>query len=633
MRAEIPSQGPAVRVRWYVDRLRGMSGAEVGHRLVELVNKSRYRARVGQRSAPPLVHAADAPGVTAPLIAYAVDESEAFFDLADRALSGTIDLLGAAWTCAEPAWDRDPVSGYGWPTSFGLSIDYRHLGGVDPKYAWEKNRLLFLVPILVAARLGHRPTDAEALVGRLLDSWLREARPGQGIAWSSGIEVGLRVLSLTAVAELLPEDAEDLRDRIGAAIADHVDFLFRFPSRHSSANNHRVAELVGLLAAASHWRPAPAADAVSALESELVEVADSLFAPDGIGLEQSPTYSAFTLELLAVTLRSHRWRSEAARAQLAEVTDRGFRALSAFVEDWRFVKFGDDDEGRVFGFGLDEPRYLEYLDRLADGRLQEDVLGLSVFRDGGYSLLREPATAESPRVVWTLDHGPLGFGAIAAHGHDDVLSVTLSVDSKPWLVDAGTGGYFGDPGLRNFFRSEDAHNSPVVPGVPRAKMTGPFNWAPRRPLGRLLKAERQDGRSVLAATHDGYRRKGLGWEPTRTLEQRSTCAYRVIDQVADGVGFRVSWLLHPGCRARAVGASRVHVTRDDSSAWIEISFDGADRIELVQPELREAIFSPSYGHVEPTTKLVVSTDGDPSSRIIADFSIRTDESVDMKETL
>ena len=58
------------------------------------------------------------------------------------------------------------------------------------------------------------------------------------------------------------------------------------------------------------------------------------------------------------------------------------------------------------------------------------------FPSGGYTAVREWRGGKEN--LWVMDHGPLGYLSIAAHGHADALSLWLHIDGRPVLVDAGT---------------------------------------------------------------------------------------------------------------------------------------------------------------------------------------------------
>ena len=77
------------------------------------------------------------------------------------------------------------------------------------------------------------------------------------------------------------------------------------------------------------------------------------------------------------------------------------------------------------------------------------------------------------RWVW-FDHGPLGFPALAAHGHADALAMGLHLGGTQVIVDAGTGGYGGWGPWRRYFRGTSAHAALRVDGRDSSVPRGPF---------------------------------------------------------------------------------------------------------------------------------------------------------------
>ncbi len=124
---------------------------------------------------------------------------------------------------------------------------------------------------------------------------------------------------------------------------------------------------------------------------------------------------------------------------------------------------GDDDETRVIAqIPQREPRYVASVVAALSGLLDRPDLappardphlrdalfasptapgtaseGFRTFPQAGVSVAHE--TVAGRRVHLVFDHGPMGYGTLAAHGHADALSVWLSVDGAPVLIDAGRG--------------------------------------------------------------------------------------------------------------------------------------------------------------------------------------------------
>ena len=71
---------------------------------------------------------------------------------------------------------------------------------------------------------------------------------------------------------------------------------------------------------------------------------------------------------------------------------------------------------------------------------------------------------------------PLGYLSIAAHGHADALSFTLSVGGNEILIDPGTFAYHTQKRWREYFRGTSAHNTLRVDGADQSVPGGNFLW-------------------------------------------------------------------------------------------------------------------------------------------------------------
>ena len=136
---------------------------------------------------------------------------------------------------------------------------------------WEPSRHQHLTVLAAAYRLDGDERYAEAVATQLRSWWA--ANPFlSGIHWTSGIELGVRLLSWVWIRRLLDgwEGAEALFEGNRTFLQQlhhHQEWLARLPSHGSSANNHIVAEMAGQFAAccafpwfpeSSAWREAAA---------------------------------------------------------------------------------------------------------------------------------------------------------------------------------------------------------------------------------------------------------------------------------------------------------------------------------------------------------------------------------------
>src|SRR5674536_20117 len=85
-------------------------------------------------------------------------------------------------------------------------------------------------PVAAQARM-QSDLDLATKVHDHVQDWLDRNRPYRGVAWSSGIEVALRLVALVAISELLEPQAQVVG--VYAAVLEHADYLRRFPSRYS----------------------------------------------------------------------------------------------------------------------------------------------------------------------------------------------------------------------------------------------------------------------------------------------------------------------------------------------------------------------------------------------------------------
>jgi len=495
--------------------------------------------------------------------------------LVDDLLAGRLTLLGQPWPPgARRAWHLDPVSERAWPSEpYTHDIPHKSDDGPgDVKLVWELGRLQHLVVLALGAAALDDGAARDAVLADL-SSWIAENPPYRGLAWCSGIELSTRVVALLLVVALLGTDSlpHALAGALNRSFYAHGLFLARYPSLYSSANNHRLAEgvgllLLGLLAShlpgASDWE----AEGRAALE----ELVTALILEDGVGAEQAVPYLAYTLEWYAVARHVARAAGRPLSARVDERLGQGLSFLAAIRDRAGNLPHIGDDDGAVvirtsseraqdagsvaaaLASALGRP---ELLPPGARQDLRAAILGTRVperawtppastsFEQGGYTAIRH--VAGDRELLAVLDHGPLGYGPIAAHGHADALALCLHLDGVPVLVDPGAFRYNHSQGWRDWLRGTAAHNTVEIDGQSQSEPTGDFNWGARA-RARWEELALGQERSRVSASHDGYLR-GCGVRHRRTVEVQGTDTLRVTDTLS-GQGthtVRLSWLFGP----------------------------------------------------------------------------------------
>jgi hypothetical protein len=502
---------------------------------------------------------------------------------ASRLLKGEWEMLGVVRTDMEqPDWFYDPVTGRrSAPDAYAFSLDQRDESAVgNVKQVWEVNRLQHLTVLAVAWYLTGEDAYAQRVADQL-NSWWRENPFLSGINWTSGIEVGVRLINFAWIRRLLDgwPGVTDLFERGDLAVRQirwHQEYLAAFESKGSSANNHVIAEAAGQLAAACafpwfpqsrRWR----ADSARLLEREL---AHNTF-PSGINRELASDYHGFVAELgcfaaieaaaAGVPLSDPTWRL------LCAMTD----CMAALVDErLRPPRQADSDEGRVVLLDAPEHNRWPTLLSLGDalfGRLDwwpavppdagavfsaalvraggnRRVVGgrpsvrPSRFPDAGLSILRT-ASAISPELWVRCDGGPHGFLAIAAHAHADALSVEIRYGGVEILADPGTYCYHGEPEWRSYFKSTIAHNTVEIGGQSQSADGGPFLWTRH---ARTCELDVRDHALNWVAEHDGY--QAISPQATHQRSVRLDPGARAVDitDVIDGSGHEVKMAYHFG---------------------------------------------------------------------------------------
>ena len=472
-------------------------------------------------------------------------------DAARKALiAAAQDVLAGHWEVfgvrrhdmVDPDWFLDPVSGRRFPRDrYAFRIDYRNPPDhANVKQVWELSRHHHLTVLAAAWWLTGEDEYADT-VARHLRSWWAQNPFLSGVNWSSGIELGIRLISWVWVRRLLdgwpgaPELFEDNEDAV-RQVRWHQQYLAAFRSRGTSANNHVVAEAAGQLITScafpwfvesDRWR----IDAGRVLERELGR---NTFA-SGVNRELAFDYHGLVTELgLLGALEA-----AASGHPLTRPTWQGLCrmldvAAAVLDERGRAPRQGDSDDGRALV--LDAPEANRWASLLASGAaifgaapwwpphapgVTSAVLGAfappvsevmarsavrpSHFADAGMTILRTPPGV-TPEIWCRCDGGPHGYLAIAAHAHADALSIEVRCGGVDILADPGTYCYHGDPEWRRYFRSTVAHNTVELGGRDQSLSGGPFLWLRHAPARTVEVVTTEDGETRRwSAEHTGYR--------------------------------------------------------------------------------------------------------------------------------
>ena len=391
---------------------------------------------------------------------------------------GEISLLGQVMKMGwPPKWETMETGFY--PKGASAAIPY--YGGdikSDIKLIWELNRLQWIPPI---ASFAVRSKDEE-LCKQIIDSFLdySEKHPyGRTVAWMEGIEVSLRAISVIISCGLIGNKIDlDQRSRLNYWICLHGDWLSRHLSRKWRLNNnHLILELIGLSIIGMHfdehtkgkeWLSKSIPLLVKELESQTI---------DGRNWEPTTAYHRFVTEACLVFLSFAR-KSEAIDKEVTNIFEEIIGEMVATL-----VQISDS-YGNIPLVGDDDAAIVLPLDGLVNARDCSKVMKFA--KNLGFEIDKGPTGAKvwegnGMGVAWgngihahLVSGSPGGRMRQASHRHLDMLSVCLMIDGKDVLLDCGTGVYFGNDKLRNWFRKEKAHSGIFSDKESWGKIRGQF---------------------------------------------------------------------------------------------------------------------------------------------------------------
>jgi hypothetical protein len=654
---------------WYIQRLRGMSVAEVAYRTLDA---GRRRSWAGHQVQPGEVTALPRDvrherAFVSPLPASAragvePEHASAVVRAADAILAGAWKVLGTPRPdSAEPDWFCDPVTGRRAPDDqLAFQINHRDEAATgNIKQIWEMSRHHHITVLAAAWWLTQDERYAE-VAAEQLRSWWSENPFLTGVHWTSGIEAGIRLISWAWARRMLDDwakvsDLFEHNDDAVRQIAWHQEFLAAFPSRGSSANNHIVAEAAGRLVAAcafpwyartAQWRRSAAA----LLEREL---AANTF-EDGLNRELASDYHRFVLELGLVAAveadAAGEALSKATWERLAGMLDAGAAILDV---TGRAPRQGDGDEGRalvvddperdpwatVLGTGAALLGAPDWWPRFAGGpqasllsalgqarQLPRPAIRPRRFKDGGLVVLSS-SLRDGPEIWCRCDGGPHGFLSIAAHAHADALSLEVRHDGVDILADPGTYCYHGEPEWRDWFRSTAAHNTLEIAGAAQSKSGGPFLWSTHARTATVICDVGDQPVQRWSAEHDGYLRLTPPAMHRRSVTLDSPKRRLMVADTVDAtatIPLRLSWHFGPDVLVELSGAcARLSWTVGTEKRRGTLMLPAALTWTCHRAEITpiEGWYSPRFGYRVPATSLVGNGMASSSTCLVTELQL------------
>ena len=577
---------------WLMRRLRAMSAGEIGWRISQkrIQKKETNRFQSHRTAVTSAVFRPEFAGLR-------IHADRMFLNLANEEYSlGTdIPLLGGySYAAYKKQWNAGFQTGNAWPDVFSYQLSYKQRDDIgDARTNWELNRHFQFAMLAKDYRVSGEKQYLDELQELFFD-WNEKNPFLWGISWTSVMEVAIRCSNWCYAYCFLDgmQGTERLQESLRIGILNMTGYIADHYSRYSSANNHLIVEAYAIGQSGILFEYQPWIQLAVGILTDQLPVQNY---PDGVNRELSLHYQSFYMEAMGLMMRLMQKNGMTVPEEWKTMLDK----MCTYVANCMGVRgetlvFGDDDQGKILDLhgGVNHYPYVLGMfscllgKRYLDGRAMEcenlawlfsaedrgkaDAGELycpprSVcYREGGISILR----SSDNRVLTGIDHGALGFGSIAAHGHADALSFQMYADGIPVFADPGTYIYHCDLESRNAYRKTENHNTVCVDGKDQSQMLGAFLWG-RKAQCTLTEFNENGGCVTLTAEHNGYGEIHVSRRFDFDGERKLT----IWDSITGSCGAKGHFVLAPGAAVDSISDTQAVFHISGGKALLTLSSD------------------------------------------------------------
>ena len=386
----------------------------------------------------------------------------------------------------------------------------------DIKYVCEPSRFYFL-PFLAFKAIQTKDNKFLKIIKTILKDWTNQNPYLKSIHWTSGIEVGIRSVNLTYTHLVLKSSgllSEEINTLIKVLILQGYHFLKNHLSLYSSANNHLVAELTGLVTISSYFNNNEVKRNKKKWQDKLYREVLNQINKDGVNMELSTHYHA---EVTDHFFNALIFIKQSGYSIPQPILNR-FKLMFNFLDHVEYngskTQFGDNDEGYLIypylessfsiyqsllrsaqiAFKLqcatitntpfDLRNYLMFGDQIFSPSISftKKAHPNHIFKESGYAFIYD----HENQVKVSFDFGKIGDNLMAAHGHSDILHFNFEKNGKSIISDSGTYQYHTKYNLwREYFRGITAHNTISINKKNHAESLTRMSWS-KQPLTKLV---------------------------------------------------------------------------------------------------------------------------------------------------
>ena len=632
---------PHVIAKWLLRKLKARRNAKVLPGWQRWLGASSMAAALDHESfdglVSTLIKANPFPALTVPAqirVAISKGAKAEILVRADKAMRLEVEMLGSGPVqLSRPIdWTLDFKSNIKWSMAPSLRLQVNDLKSPsDIKVPWELSRLQWLLPVGQAYVLDDDEKYA-AFAREIIEEWMIANPVCRGPNWICAMDVALRGISLVWLFHACKNSnawaqPEFLESFIKQLIL-HAKFIDSNLEYADVNGNHLTSDLAGLTVIGIALGGAGISKRwVERSWSLLKDELPKQVLADGVCFEASLPYHRLVAELFLLPALARRNVGLSVNdAYLKRLQSMGKFTSASTKPDGTVPVWGDADDGRALPLGtqtindhqylvetlltmntpLKSPAFDETLWWLGIGNSVNTVsekTGSASFDDSGVFVMRG-----GDNHIFA-DFGPVGMNGRGGHGHNDCLSLNVTLEGVPLVIDPGAYVYTADWQARNRFRATAAHNTPQIDGVEINRFVRPeYLWVLQNDaIPEVRHWSSSEDTDLLVGAHSGYQRLGSPVTPVRAIMLEKSTHRLFIADGFEGEGehaVRIPYTFAPGIKIEPVSDG---VWRISSQAKSFLAISSAP--DTWEGTIEPASYSPSYGVAEDVISLVFEREG------------------------
>ena len=492
----------------------------------------------------------------------------------------------------------------------------------DIKYIWEPARFNYLYAVLQYDQCFG--TDNSACIWQEICSFIDHAEMNAGPHYMSSQEIAIRIINWTIFLDIYKHSSSlttEVYQKITGSIHTQAIHIFKYLgfSKNLVRNNHVLSEAAGLYIIGTFFPQFPDSEKFRKVGWSLFEKEINYqIAGDGSYLQYSMNYHRMVIRLFSLMLRvgkvnGHHFQQETIQKGLTTL-----EFVNAFIDEksGTVANYGNNDGTSLFPF-TDTP-YNDYRTCIATfsialgannpyPQLIEDAqwFGFDIesgskteipkqdlyhFNEGGYYIFNEQY---SKTFIRCGDHP---FRPSQA----DNLHIDIIYNGMNIMRDAGTYQYNSTPEVTAFFMGTKGHNTVSIDGLDQMLKGPRFVWHfwTRKKYAELTKST---DTITFKGEISAFRQTGRWINHRReVVKNMSSQTWVITDTILDKQKHIMTQFWHP---------------HPDFFSMFEIKAVDA-KGEIIQPEITEALYSPTYGIAENCTQIAFHTGGNTITTVI-----------------